>query len=206
MSTHPNSSPGCLVRRVANLMLGILLAWLSVPVVINLLSSKQIMNTSFSPLRIVNTYGAFGRYRERSPGNTWLWPHDWCSDRPWPKHILCCHPSTAGRSRAHMDVSCSLHSITKERTEVIIQGTASVNASAPDAVWEDYEFKCKPGNPWRRPCLISPYHYRLDWLMWFAAFQVRIFHHQFPDLLHGGDIRNRGSQNGYPGEVGPHLS
>ena len=24
----------------------------------------------------------------------------------------------------------------------------------------------------RRPCVISPYHYRLDWLMWFAAFQV----------------------------------
>ncbi|XP_021107108.1 lipase maturation factor 1 isoform X2 [Heterocephalus glaber] len=120
---QPKSRYGCLVRRVANLSLGILLAWLSVPVVINLLSSRQVMNTSFSPLRIVNTYGAFG-------------------------------------------------SITKERTEVILQGTASTNASAPDALWEDYEFKCKPGDPWRRPCLISPYHYRLDWLMWFAAFQV----------------------------------
>ena len=67
----------------------------------------------------------------------------------------------------------SPHSITKERTEVILQGTASPNASAPDAVWEDYGFKCKPGDLGRRPCLISPYHYRLDWLMWFAAFQVR---------------------------------
>ena len=64
-------------------------------------------------------------------------------------------------------------SITKERTEVILQGTASPNASAPDAKWEDYEFKCKPGDLRRRPCLISPYHHRLDWLMWFAAFQVR---------------------------------
>ncbi|CAH6786605.1 Lmf1 [Phodopus roborovskii] len=114
---------GCTVRQVVNFSLGILVAWLSVPVVINLLSSRQVMNTSFNPLRIVNTYGAFG-------------------------------------------------SITKERTEVILQGTASPNASAPDAVWEDYEFKCKPGDPWRRPCLISPYHYRLDWLMWFAAFQT----------------------------------
>ncbi|XP_031206523.1 lipase maturation factor 1 isoform X2 [Mastomys coucha] len=114
---------GCLVRQAVNISLGILVAWLSVPVVINLLSSRQVMNTSFNPLRIVNTYGAFG-------------------------------------------------SITKERTEVILQGTASPNASAPDAVWEDYEFKCKPGDPWRRPCLISPYHYRLDWLMWFAAFQT----------------------------------
>lgn len=64
-------------------------------------------------------------------------------------------------------------SITRERTEVILQGTASANASAPDAAWEDYEFKCKPGDLRRRPCLISPYHHRLDWLMWFAAFQVR---------------------------------
>ena len=31
------------------------------------------------------------------------------------------------------------------------------------------------GDVKRRPCLISPYHYRLDWLMWFAAFQVRFY-------------------------------
>nr|XP_042139721.1 lipase maturation factor 1 isoform X3 [Peromyscus maniculatus bairdii] len=120
---QPKPRYGCTVRRVVHISLGVLVAWLSVPVVINLLSSRQVMNTSFNPLRIVNTYGAFG-------------------------------------------------SITKERTEVILQGTASPNASAPDAVWEDYEFKCKPGDPWRRPCLLSPYHYRLDWLMWFAAFQT----------------------------------
>uniref|UniRef100_A0A2K6EXF7 Lipase maturation factor n=1 Tax=Propithecus coquereli TaxID=379532 RepID=A0A2K6EXF7_PROCO len=114
---------GCVVRRAANLSLGVLVAWLSVPVVLNLLNAKQVMNASFGPLRIVNTYGAFG-------------------------------------------------SVTKERTEVILQGTASPNASAPDAVWEDFEFQCKPGDPRRRPCLISPYHYRLDWLMWFAAFQT----------------------------------
>lgn len=34
--------------------------WLSVPVVSNLLSPRQVMNNSFDPLRIVNTYGAFG--------------------------------------------------------------------------------------------------------------------------------------------------
>ncbi|XP_069920288.1 lipase maturation factor 1 isoform X2 [Oryctolagus cuniculus] len=114
---------GRVVRRVVNVSLGVLVAWLSVPVLLNLLSSRQVMNASFNPLRIVNTYGAFG-------------------------------------------------SITKERTEVVLQGTAHPNASAPDALWEDYEFKCKPGDPRRRPCLISPYHYRLDWLMWFAAFQT----------------------------------
>lgn len=81
-------------------------------------------------------------------------------DAQWPPSCAC---SSLPRSP---------HSITKERTEVILQGTAAPNASSPDAVWEDYEFKCKPGDPGRRPCLISPYHYRLDWLMWFAAFQV----------------------------------
>lgn len=51
-----------LLRRVVNVSLGVLIAYLSVPVVMNLLSSRQVMNTSFDPLRIVNTYGAFGRY------------------------------------------------------------------------------------------------------------------------------------------------
>ena len=32
-----------------------------------------------------------------------------------------------------------------------------------------YEFKCKPGDPDRRPCIVSPYHLRLDWQIWFAA-------------------------------------
>lgn len=35
--------------------------------------------------------------------------------------------------------------------------------------WREYPFKAKPGDPDRRPPFISPYHYRLDWLMWFAA-------------------------------------
>ncbi|XP_054390420.1 lipase maturation factor 1 isoform X6 [Pongo abelii] len=120
---RPKPRFGSVVRRAANVSLGVLLAWLSVPVVLNLLSSRQVMNTHFNSLHIVNAYGTF-------------------------------------------------RSITRERIEVILQGTASANASAPDAVWEDYEFKCKPGDPSRRPCLMSPYHYRLDWLMCFAAFQT----------------------------------
>ncbi|KAG7506993.1 lipase maturation factor 1 [Solea senegalensis] len=119
----PKPSKGMLIRRVVNVSLGVMIGFLSVPVVMNLLSSKQVMNTSFDPLGIVNTYGAFG-------------------------------------------------SITKERTEVIFQGTLSPDPKDPDAVWEEYQFLCKPGDVYRRPCLISPYHYRLDWLMWFAAFQT----------------------------------
>ncbi|XP_033988773.1 LOW QUALITY PROTEIN: lipase maturation factor 1 [Trematomus bernacchii] len=119
----PKPSKGMFIRRVVNVSLAILIGYLSVPVVMNLFSSKQVMNTSFDPLRIVNTYGAFG-------------------------------------------------SITKERTEVIFQGTLSGDPKDPEALWEEYQFLCKPGDVQRRPCFISPYHYRLDWLMWFAAFQT----------------------------------
>lgn len=62
---------GSYIRRVFNISLGVLIAYLSIPVVQNLLSSRQHMNTSFEPLRIVNTYGAFGRwssvYQHRPP-------------------------------------------------------------------------------------------------------------------------------------------
>lgn len=56
---------------------------------------------------------------------------------------------------------------------MVFQGTLNASHSGEGVVWEEYEFRCKPGALDRRPCLISPYHYRLDWLMWFAAFQVR---------------------------------
>ena len=59
-------------------------------------------------------------------------------------------------------------SITRTRYEVVVEGTA---AAEPDdsAVWREYEFKGKPGDPMRRPPQIAPYHLRLDWQMWFAA-------------------------------------
>jgi hypothetical protein len=56
-------------------------------------------------------------------------------------------------------------SVGKVRTEIIVSG------SADDGVtWREYEFRCKPGDVARRPCWIAPYHYRLDWLAWFAGF------------------------------------
>eukprot|EP00112_Aurelia_sp_Birch-Aquarium-sp1_P001317 Seg1139.5 transcript_id=Seg1139.5/GoldUCD/mRNA.D3Y31 product="Lipase maturation factor 1" protein_id=Seg1139.5/GoldUCD/D3Y31 len=119
------------VRKVYEILMAILIAYLSIPVVKNLLSPNQAMNTSFDSFRIVNTYGAFG-------------------------------------------------SITKTRTEVIFQGTRN-HTFIPNGIWHEYEFKCKPGDIKRRPCLISPYHYRLDWLMWFAAFQN---HQHNPWIIH----------------------
>jgi hypothetical protein len=85
----------------------------------NLFSRRQLMNASFEPLHLVNTYGAFG-------------------------------------------------AVTRQRLEVIIRGTdAKVLDDATE--WREYEFKGKPGNVLRRPCIVSPYHWRLDWQMWFAA-------------------------------------
>jgi hypothetical protein len=99
--------------------LAIVVGLLSVNPVVNMLSPGQVMNTSFDPFELVNTYGAFG-------------------------------------------------SIGRERYEIVLEGTADAEAG-PAARWVEYEFKCKPGRPDRRPCWISPYHYRLDWQMWFAA-------------------------------------
>jgi hypothetical protein len=92
----------------------------------NLFSRLQIMNASFEPLHLVNTYGAFG-------------------------------------------------AVTRERLEVVIKGT---DAEIPDASaeWREYEFKGKPGDMNRRPCIVSPYHWKLDWQMWFAAMSPAEFH------------------------------
>ena len=105
-------------RWVIYLLTGLVLL-LSVQPTLNLLSESQIMNTSFDPLRIVNTYGAFG-------------------------------------------------SVGRTRREVILQGTNDETIE-DDTVWLEYEFKCKPGDVDRRPCIVSPYHYRVDWQIWFAA-------------------------------------
>jgi hypothetical protein len=99
----------------------------------NLLSSGQLMNSSFDPLHLVNTYGAFG-------------------------------------------------SVTKRRYEVIIEGTADEDPTAASE-WKEYEFKAKPGDVRRRPPQYAPYHLRLDWLMWFAAFSSPRYHEWFMPLL-----------------------
>lgn len=54
-------------------------------------------------------------------------------------------------------------SVSKVRDEIVIEG------SEDGVLWEEYELPCKPGDVMRRPCLVTPYHYRLDWQMWFAA-------------------------------------
>jgi hypothetical protein len=59
-------------------------------------------------------------------------------------------------------------SVERIRHEVVLEGTLD-DPDDPAARWREYEFPCKPGDLRRAPCLITPYHYRLDWQMWFAG-------------------------------------
>ena len=52
-----------------------------------------------------------------------------------------------------------------KRFECVIKGTNDPKLEE----WFEYDFKAKPGNPTRSHPIISPYHYRLDWQIWFAA-------------------------------------
>jgi hypothetical protein len=58
-------------------------------------------------------------------------------------------------------------SVTKERYEIVIEGEKN-------GEWKEYEFRGKPGNINRVPGIFAPYHLRLDWLMWFLPFSVRV--------------------------------
>ena len=59
-------------------------------------------------------------------------------------------------------------SVGRLRPEIVFEGTT--DAVVTDATeWKPYEFPCKPGDPLRRPCVVAPYQYRLDWQIWFAA-------------------------------------
>ncbi|MSR84461.1 MAG: lipase maturation factor family protein [Candidatus Latescibacteria bacterium] len=59
-------------------------------------------------------------------------------------------------------------SVGQHRPEIILEGT--VDSVITDSTrWLPYEFRGKPGDPQRRPPLVSPYHYKLDWQLWFAA-------------------------------------
>ena len=54
--------------------------------------------------------------------------------------------------------------VAEERVELIVESACNINGP-----WKRYEFKVKPGDIYRRPPWISPYHYRLDWQMWIAS-------------------------------------
>ncbi|MGY8823793.1 MAG: lipase maturation factor family protein [Candidatus Latescibacterota bacterium] len=77
--------------------------------------------------------------------------------------------------------------IGKKRYEIVLLGTDDV-LLGPDAEWREYEFYAKPGRTDQHPAWVSPYHYRLDWQLWFAAMSDYKSHpwivHLLAKLLH----------------------
>ncbi|KAB7752350.1 lipase maturation factor family protein [Mycolicibacterium mucogenicum] len=73
-------------------------------------------------------------------------------------------------------------SIGRIRREVVIEGTADPDIT-DETVWQEYEFKGKPGAVGRLPRQWAPYHLRLDWLMWFAAISPTYGRQWFVGLL-----------------------
>ncbi|KAL9179644.1 hypothetical protein ACHAXT_008934 [Thalassiosira profunda] len=59
--------------------------------------------------------------------------------------------------------------VSERREELIIESANSIKGP-----WKEYHFKVKPGDVYRRPRWISPYHHRLDWQLWIAAQTGRI--------------------------------
>jgi hypothetical protein len=95
-------------------------------------------------------------------------------------------------------------SVSRERYEVIIEGTG---ASTLDqhTQWREYELPCKPGRVDRRPCWITPYHYRLDWQLWFVPLSPDYQRRWFLSLTHHllqGDSAVLGlfAENPFPNE------
>ena len=56
-------------------------------------------------------------------------------------------------------------SVGKARYEAIVQISDDLET------WHELEFPCKPGNVFRTPCFCAPYHYRVDWNIWFLGFK-----------------------------------
>lgn len=62
--------------------------------------------------------------------------------------------------------------VTKQRIEIVVEGTLDEEPDAPDDRWLEYGFKGKPGDVRRLPRQWAPYHLRLDWLMWFLPLRT----------------------------------
>ncbi len=64
--------------------------------------------------------------------------------------------------------------VSRERFEIILEGT-DAEAIDEQTEWREYELPCKPGDVARRPCVLTPFHHRLDWQMWFLPFTAERF-------------------------------
>ena len=177
-----------MLMRLARATVAALVLYLSAPILDNLLSPRQVMNTSYDWLRLVNTYGAFGsitkernevivegRVHPKSPlMQQWEAEEEEEEEEQRRKEGMA--PSSRGSDKSGHERP-KRGGMARQRDYRL----SGYRDPKDGAVWLTYEFQCKPGSLSRRPCWISPYHYRLDWLMWFVAFQG--YQHN-PWLLH----------------------
>jgi H+/gluconate symporter-like permease len=64
-SIKESATPLSTSHKLKTLGILVLVGCLSINPVVNFISSRQVMNASFTPLKIVNTYGAFGTVGRR---------------------------------------------------------------------------------------------------------------------------------------------
>lgn len=84
--------------------------------------------------------------------------------------------------------------INTHRVQLVLEYTHGETRNT-DSEWHPLDFKCIPGSTGRLPCILSPYHSRLDWETWIrtTASMEHLYTHnagpqeyfnQFPDFLH----------------------
>ena len=82
-------------------------------------------------------------------------------------------------------------SVGKTRYQLVFYGTTDTTIT-DTTVWIPYQFKGQPSLINDRPPFFSPYHYRLDWHLWFAAMSDYRYHpwlvHLIYKLLHNDPI------------------
>ena len=99
--------------------------------------------------------------------------------------------------------------ITRSRYEIIMKGTTDKKITK-QTLWKEYSIPCKPGFPSKRPCMASPYHYRLAWQIWFAAIdkdriQPWILHWVYKLLLHKKGALSLLEDNPFPKSPPAHI-
>ncbi|MFE9411129.1 lipase maturation factor family protein [Streptomyces sp. NPDC006704] len=122
----------------------------------NLVSRGQRMNTTYEPLHLVNSYGAFGsvtriRHEVVVEGTAHRGP----PGAPEPPHP----PPGPHEAQWYKQREGRGHPVLRPAGQEI----------SPDTPWREYEFRGKPGDPRHWPRQFAPFHLRLDWLLWFVA-------------------------------------
>eukprot|EP00450_Noctiluca_scintillans_P020013 CAMPEP_0194508668 /NCGR_PEP_ID=MMETSP0253-20130528/39048_1 /TAXON_ID=2966 /ORGANISM="Noctiluca scintillans" /LENGTH=727 /DNA_ID=CAMNT_0039351735 /DNA_START=64 /DNA_END=2244 /DNA_ORIENTATION=+ len=187
----PNSGLGvvpCLLIFPAFVAYLAAVIYLSMPVIENLLSQRQVMNASFGPawlrqLRVLNTYGAFGSVGKGRYEPVVMLQFE---KGEFEKHLLAETNGTTDDDDGD-DVNPVVHLFEtfdregftlKSKRELFDDGTTCRNVPDQDTdstadvgnMWFEVEFKCKPTLLSRRPCTVAPYQHRLDWNIWFTGF------------------------------------